>query len=115
MSELIQMQIDNARSEILVWNNFSEAVSKLNDEDIKKEGGERFQMVWTSNGVDYFLDHSTEPSIDKFVSKKNGVLTNVRFYVPNYDLRKGKDSCLKQIATAIENLEKSIEALKQNL
>jgi hypothetical protein len=115
MSEQLQVQIDNLNNEIAIWNNFSNAVSKLNESEVKREGVDNYQMVWTSNEVDYYFDHSTLTSIDKFVARRAGIITNVKYNVPNYNLRKGIKSCLKQIEIEINKLQSAKESLEQNL
>lgn len=115
MSELIQMQIYDLKSQIAIWNKFSNAASKLNEEEVRREAEEDYQMVWTSNEVDYYFDYSTQPLETQFVARKAGIITNVKYGISNYYLKKGLQSCIKQIGIEIENLENSVNALKQNL
>ena len=111
----LQNQISELEHKVKIWNLFSIEVSKQDDDIIKANGLQDYQMVWTDGKLDYYFDHSTLNLIDQYVAINAGIITDVRFNVSNYSVRKGKAECLKQIEIEISNLHSSIKSLKLKL
>lgn len=109
----LDKHITDLKNTIKTWQIFLAQLQELDNDDIIEHGADGYKMVWTSQQIDFYFDHSTLDAISRYVAKKAGIITDVRFNIPNYDVRKGIQNCEKYIKGEISSLEKSIKSLQE--
>jgi|688.fasta_scaffold740953_2 hypothetical protein len=114
MNVQLENHIATLKATITTWELFRTEVLKLENNDVKERGLDNYKMVWTQNEVDYYFDPTTMGLIDFYVAQNAGIITDVRFSIPNYIIRKGILDCENYIETQITSLQKSIKSLEQN-